>query len=383
MLGLVFSLLAGGLVLTWAMDALDGSGRTEGTDEDDEGAEDGGTNQPPDRASEGPDLLTLPIEARGAFDALGGDDTLRVEANTGATFERLTPLQAAWTTQDGDAPLMVNGGPGDDRLLLSGSGYSVSGGDGADVIDLGDARHVSVVAQGSDTVIGGSVGGPTVDVLLRDQAVFQGGDADDYVVNLSAGLVSAGAGNDTVLGMGGVSSVSGGLGDDLLIGTRSEEAFLPSATDLLRFYTSTDADTLDGGEGNDTLRASHGDVVTGGTGADRIGLALGAGGTLAGTEITDFNPAEDRIEIAYDFFGTEGRSTPAPLIGEINVTETPDRDTVITGTGGQVLAVLKGVTGVSVGLQPSDLLPLTDLAGNPTPNADYDVVIFRYFNVTS
>lgn len=394
MIALFLSVVAAGLVLNWALDDADGQ----------DAAPDGDDGDPPSTpaATEGDDVLTLPSDSLGRFDALAGDDSITVEADTGATlqFETRSLTSTFWETDDGEAPLGVDGGAGDDRLLLSGRGYAVTGGAGDDLIDLGDAQSVMVSANGADTVLGGTGGAI---VTLTEAASYVGSDGSDVVVSDSSGAISMaggnddlmisgsgpvdmGAGDDWAFGLQGASSILGGAGNDTLIGTRSDSVFLPSATDLLQYYVSTDPDTLDGGAGNDVLSASHGDLVISGAGADRIQVYLAANPDLAGTEITDFDPAQDRLVIAHDFFGRDGANPdrdPVPFTGEVSVTETPEGDTVITGRDGQTLVILRGVTGVTVGADIGDLTGLTDLAGTPTPNADYDVILTRFFNVTS
>lgn len=415
MFALILSMMAVGVVLNFlladddpASDDLSGDdsgaggggGTDGGTDPDGGGGDDGGGGEETPSlpvATQGADELTLPKTATGKFDALGGDDVLTVEAETGASisFETRSLKSYFWETDDGEAPLVIDGGEGNDRLLLSGTGYEVTGGEGNDLIDLGDARKVLVRADGADTVLGGT--GWAI-VNLTETASFVGSDAEDNVVSSSDGTISTGGGDDDIFGSGqvdmgegddwffgeyGASSVLGGAGDDTLIGTRSDSVFLPSATDLLGFYTSDDPDTLDGGVGNDIIGASHGDLVTSGTGADLIDVYLGADPDLTGVEITDFDPTQDRLVITHDFFGRDGAlpdRDPVPFTGEVSVTETPDGDTIIVGRDGQVLATLRGVTGLSIG---AEIEELTDLDGNPTPDAQYDVILTRFFNVTS
>lgn len=407
MFALIMSMMAAGLVLNYVMDDDDlpedqASDEPPGTGPDDGGGDDGaGGEEPPSLpvATQGSDQLTLPKTATGEFDALGGDDVLTVEAETGArvNFETQSLRSNFWETDDGEVPLVIDGGAGNDRLLLSGTGYEVTGGEGDDLIDLGDATRVIVHADGADTVLAGT-GGAIVN--LTEAASFVGSDGEDNVVSSSSGTINLGGGDDALMHSGsgqvdmgqgddwffgedGASSVLGGAGDDTLIGTRSDEVFLPSATDLLDFYTNNDADTLDGGAGNDSIAASHGDLVTSGTGADFIDVYLDADSDLSGVEITDFDPTQDRLVITHDFFGRDGAlpdRDPVPFTGEVSVTETPEGDTIIAGRDGQVLATLRGVTGLSIGV---DIDELTDLDGNPTPDAKYDVILTRFFNVTS
>jgi hypothetical protein len=126
--------------------------------------------------------------------------------------------------------------------------------------------------------------------------------------------------------------------------------------------------------------------VTTGVGADVVDVYLDARPGLSGVEITDFDPAQDRLVITHDFFGRNGTlpdRDPVPFTGEVSVTETPEGDTIITGRDGQPLVILRGVTGVTVGADIGDVTGLTDLDRNPTPDASYDVVLRRFFNVTS
>jgi Ca2+-binding RTX toxin-like protein len=140
-------------------------------------------------------------------------------------------------------------------------------------------------------------------------------------------------------------------------------------------------DTLDGGAGNDTISLSHGDLVTTGTGSDNLSLYLVQNAAYEGADTTDFDPALDQMVIYFGSF--DAYSMPDPLANTIVVTETSAGDTVITSTNGQVLARLTGVTGISVGLQLVQGDPLTDLAGVPTPDATYDVIILRFYEPTS
>jgi Ca2+-binding RTX toxin-like protein len=404
MFALILSIMAVGVVLNFVLEdddpaSDDLSGDDSGAGGGGGGDDGGGGEETPSLpvATQGADELTLPKSATGKFDALGGDDVLTVEAETGASinFETRSLKSYFWETDDGEAPLVIDGGEGNDRLLLSGTGYEVTGGEGDDLIDLGDATRVIVRADGADTVLAGT-GGAIVN--LTETASFVGSDGEDNVVSRSSGTITTGGGDDAIFGFGqvdmgegddwffgedGASSVVGGAGNDTLIGTRSDSVFLPSATDLLDFYTSVDPDTLDGGVGNDTIGASHGDLVTSGTGADFIDVYLDADPDLSGVEITDFDPTQDRLIITHDFFGRDGAlpdCDPIPFTGEVSVTETPEGDTIITGRDGQVLATLRGVTGLSIG---ADIDELTDLDGNPTPDAQYDVILTRFFNVTS
>ena len=182
----------------------------------------------------------------------------------------------------------------------------------------------------------GGTGRESVHVHLTETSQYQSSATVEAVVNASSDPVDMGAGDDMVIGIGGAFSVSGGAGNDVLIEILSEGAWSPSATDRLAYYTSTDADTLDGGAGKDAISASHGDLVTTGTGADRVRLFLDAGTGLDPTTITDFNPDEDRLMIVHDSFDAMKSAAPART-GQVTLTEM-DGNTIVTGADGQVLA---------------------------------------------
>ncbi|MGA0542271.1 hypothetical protein [Neotabrizicola sp. VNH66] len=58
----------------------------------------------------------------------------------------------------------------------------------------------------------GGTGGESVHVHLTETAQYQGSAADEAVVNAFSGPVDMGVGDDTVIGIGGASSVSGARG---------------------------------------------------------------------------------------------------------------------------------------------------------------------------
>jgi Ca2+-binding RTX toxin-like protein len=333
----------------------------------------------PDQPTEGDDVLNLGEDATGLIDALDGDDQIRVTAETGQTLID-DPRGPEWLTDDSAAPLMVDGGTGNDVLHLSGDGYQVTGGEGADRIELGDATNIWVEAGAGDTVVGGSGHGY---IHLTEDAVYQGSASAEQVLMDSSGTADMGAGDDRVWGGETASRVLGGDGDDRLDGT--SKLFYSGGTASLGDYISHDADTLDGGAGNDTIIASHGDVVSLGAGLDRLEVFLEVRQDASPVQITDFNPdADSQITINYGSYGTDGAWSPAPLVGEISLTEV-NGNTIITGSNGQTLAVLTGATGLVVGLYQEGGDPiLSDIDGNYLLfAADCDVIIERFYDVRS
>jgi len=92
-------------------------------------------------------------------------------------------------------------------------------------------------------------------------------------------------GDDSMFGGDGADTLQGGAGDDTLSG--GGEA---GAQDGIN-------DELAGGAGDDTLILSQGDAGQGGDGEDTFVLTEGETGQA---NISDFNPAEDVLEVVAD-----------------------------------------------------------------------------------
>ncbi len=168
----------------------------------------------------------------------------------------------------------------------------------------------AAASEGSDVLRGAALGGETInggggdDTLVMSSGVnVVRGDGGDDRVTGGTGFddLNGNAGNDTVSGAGGDDWVLGGKGDDSLSGG--------DGADIVN--GNLGSDTAVGGAGADTLRGGQGaDLLTGGAGDDWISgdrdddtLSGGAGADVfhsfggAGADyVTDFNAAEgDRI----------------------------------------------------------------------------------------
>jgi Ca2+-binding RTX toxin-like protein len=158
-----------------------------------------------------------------------------------------------------DLPVQIDGGTGDDRLIVSGLGPAVLiGGDGNDVL---------IGGGGNDTLDGGAGN----DILL-------GRDGDDILLG--------GAGNDILVGGPGNDTLDGGTGNDILLGGSGNDILLGGSGDDL-LVGGAGNDTLDGGEGSDFIVGGAGnDFLLGGTGNDILVGGLG-NDTLDGGEGND------------------------------------------------------------------------------------------------
>lgn len=158
-----------------------------------------------------------------------------------------------------------------------------------------------------DATADAQTGGPGADTIsgnTYNNLIF-GDEGDDHL--------TGGAGNDTI---------HGGAGNDILIG-------------------GDGADQLDGGDGDDTIHAGAGDTITGGAGADLVSINALTGNDEDPALVTDFDPAQDAIEILFD-----PAETPNPVITVIDFAD---------GTGADIMLndelVLKAVG--AQGLSPA------------------------------
>jgi Ca2+-binding RTX toxin-like protein len=131
-------------------------------------------------------------------------------------------------------------------------------------------------------------------------------------------VVTGGPGNDLLRGTPGPDRISGGPGNDTLRGLAGADVLTGGRGD----------DVIDGGDGDDWISGDRGaDTLTGGKGADAFHLSADAGLDV----VTDFNPAEDGVEV------DPGVAFRIRQLGA---------DTVIEVAGGRM--VLKGVKAAAI-----------------------------------
>ncbi|MCC0176637.1 hypothetical protein I4641_06550 [Waterburya agarophytonicola K14] len=146
------------------------------------------------------------------------------------------------------------------RLVATGRGDSISGGNLDDIISGGGGNDTIDGLDGSDRLLGD--GGND---RLRDSTgnnILDGGEGDDSL--------AGGTDNDELLGRDGNDTLNDLLGNN----------------------------TLDGGAGDDRIIVSDGaNILTGGTGRDTFHFKLSEDPSPEINEITDFQVGEDRIII--------------------------------------------------------------------------------------
>ncbi len=313
-------------------DASDGGDRITGGGGDDEIR--GGAGDDDIDGGDGADML---------FGGTG-DDLLA----GGAGDDRITG-GAGDDTIDGDA--------GDDLAFGGAGGDDIDGGDGADILfgDLGEATPEAIASlqptiggndrieggAGDDVLVGGSgadrlAGGAGDDILLGDhgRVTLDGAGAALRVESTNPlqgndDVIEAGGGANAIIGGAGADTVTAGAGDDDIIGDIGVIAFADGtaeADDLL----STDGaiggeDAIDAGSGANAIIGGAGaDTITAGAGAD---VVLGDHGRIA----RDAARALERLSTAFETFG--GDDAIATGAGDDDVIGGRGADAIATGAG--------------------------------------------------
>lgn len=298
-------MLTAALAIGWGVTSLGDD------DDDDSDASQPVTDADPNDEENPPSLigtntaeLLVGTEQADFIDARGGNDTVRglgrtdvIEGGTGSDVI------------EGEAGTdLLRGGPGRDLI---------SGGSGSDLI-FGGPWH--------DTITGGTEGDFILGGLGND--VIAGGSHYDSLIGEAGNdSLSGEAGDDHLIGGLGKDTLDGGSGDDVLVGftwdrldeelsqytddsydfidfedadNRLRNAFISADEELLTVVDTDEGDLLIGGSGDDDLRGGADDTLTGGSGSDRFlvqSFVIDEEGVSRPSEITDFSPAEDILEI--------------------------------------------------------------------------------------
>ena len=182
---------------------------------------------------------------------------------------------------------------GDDTVLGSTGSDWVDGGDGFDLIDYsGAASGIDATGFWIDFLNGTGLY-PVISLVdgsgsstVTGVEALRGSEFDDQI-ELRGGLVSVdgGGGNDSIRAAMPNVTIAGGDGDDFLSG-------------------SGGADVLSGDAGNDTINAGAGDdLISTGAGSDIVGATRVISGSVTAGEghdvVTDFDAAMDVIWFGY------------------------------------------------------------------------------------
>jgi Ca2+-binding RTX toxin-like protein len=223
------------------------------------------------------------LDGGGGADTISGGpglDTVDYSSRSNAVTVSLDGVANDGEAGEGDNVMgdveNITGGSGDDVLIGNEQDNVLNGGPGNDTLDGG---------LGADRMIGGP-GNDTVTYADRTASVSvnmldPGNDGEAGEGDLSTGVENfiGGAGNDTMIGDDQANTLDGGPGNDVLIGNGGNDVLIGGPGN----------DRLTGGDGNDTLRGGEGDdVMRGGAGNDYLD-----GGP--GDDVLDGGPGADTM----------------------------------------------------------------------------------------
>ena len=166
---------------------------------------------------------------------------------------------------------------------------------------------------------------------------MRGGEGDDVVIGgAGADGIFGRAGNDVLLsGVGPGSPLSDAQLIALSEGANIDDVLTDNDDQELR--DDGDADTLDGGTGDDILFSGASDSATGGGGLDAFGIFAEAAGSEAGPSvIEDYSAADD---VLFIYFQSDDNPDDA------KVTVEDDGDDAIINLDGEELARVIGAAG--------------------------------------
>lgn len=263
---------------------------------------------------------TVDLAAGTATTANTGTDTLsgieNVTTDTGA--DSLTGDDNDNTFSSGAGADTLVGGGGNDFLNAEDGNDSLIGGDGDDTLDGGAGTDTVSYANSANAVTvdlsspSGSATGEGTDVLENIEVVIGSAQADSMTGGDGNETFDGGAGNDTLLGGDGDDTLIGGLGDDSLDGGAGANTVSYAAS-----ATAVSASTSTGeatGEGTDQLTNIQN--LIGSTGND----------TLEGDLVAD-----NRLE------GRDGSDNMVALGGNNTLLGGSGNDTLLAGTGNDSL----------------------------------------------
>jgi hypothetical protein len=282
------------------------------------------------------DLGSAELAGGGEFVGEGLDDTMDGSGSTvsldlsgGDGDDILTGGVADDILDGGDGENVLNGGAGNDVIISSGLDR-VDGGVGVDTLIIGRnadddgvlsvnlSREWQYTGEGWAYVSGieNVTTGAGEDMIQGNDVanVLDSGDGDDWLY--------AGGGDDVLIGGEGTDRLFGGDGNDTVVFTSSDDLTVDlneewqggnlntsegmdkiidvenvttgAGNDIL--IGNTEANALDGGDGDDILSGGDGDdTLTGGSGADVFRFY--ASEAMSTDVITDFVVGEDKLEL--------------------------------------------------------------------------------------
>ncbi|MBT2131558.1 calcium-binding protein [Aliiroseovarius lamellibrachiae] len=244
----------------------------------------------------------------GVIDGQGGDDTITTGDNASFAF----------------------GGEGDDKITVGAAPAAVFGGEGDDEI-------IGAYTAASDEYSGYLDGGIGNDLVRGGEGIdlIFGGQHDDNGEGPDDDTLSGGAGDDQINGGYGADVIAGDEGNDVLnhLGHAMEQSGAERSS--FDWHIDNEADTLDGGEGDDTIIFDRADTATGGVGADNFHLYFDDDSGEGHADVTDFVPGEDFLKVTLD-----PDEDPDDVTLEVKASEDGADGVVVVN--GEIIAVLEG-----------------------------------------
>jgi Ca2+-binding RTX toxin-like protein len=157
-----------------------------------------------------------------------------------------------------DAAMDIDTGSGNDTISADTSSPEpavITAGDGNDSVNVAD--------ENSPTIHGGD-GNDVIQTGAGQQLIYGEGGSDTIHAGAGSDLVSGGGGKDHLFGQQGKDRLYGGAGNDALDGgPGTDRIFGQAGNDKIFAAGDGVADTVDGGDGQDTCTADAGiDVLT-------------------------------------------------------------------------------------------------------------------------
>ncbi len=253
--------------------------------------------------------------------------------------------EGADTILGGNGTDVLIGGPGDDFLHGWAGNDALRGQGGADRM-LGGSGNDHASYFGHPAGVTASVNGVTGDdgspgegdTIGSDVEGIEGSDLNDVLYgNAGSNALHGCGGSDTLIGYGGDDRLTG-EGDMFLAGS----VFLPDDDGGICPTRSHEADTIDGGDGNDNVSyTTHGSAVTvdldAATGDDG---AAGEADTLVNIENIHGSAFSDTLignSLSNTIYGQEGNDTISGLGGADNLFGYIGNDSLFGGSGADTL----------------------------------------------
>ncbi|MCB1389141.1 MAG: hypothetical protein KDK12_08400 [Rhodobacteraceae bacterium] len=345
-----------------------------------------GTDEADDLQGTGGDDVMRGLSGDDTIQGFGGDDTIDggggddyIRGGEGDDLVMGGPGNDHLRDRDAGGDDTMRGGAGDDRFDIDSPGGTTHayGGQGDDSFSWTAGQATLIGGDGDDSfsaafdhetgaLYGGRIdGGEGIDSLylphfLSDRTYSLILDPDGSVLQTDTGPAVSVTGIERVhLGIGDVLVDGTAMTDDLYIEGDQEFFYEDYQSTLLGGSgddTLTGGSVMEGGDGDDVLIASQiGSTMTGGEGADTF--VYDDYDTYqwdvdhhwyysAPTVITDFDPAEDHLELTVRYpevihWGPDTEPVAPP---EITIVDDPENNQTIIQVNGNAAMVLQGVT---------------------------------------